>query len=136
MRKPCKNGHENPQRNANGDCVQCVRDRAKKWNKSEKGKAKRREIAHGREQREKKATWQRKRLGMPEPSRPPPDECEACGRKAGRKILSLDHCHVTGQFRGWLCIQCNTAIGMAGDNEAGLQRLINYLRKSIAFTGQ
>lgn len=37
-------------------------------------------------------------------------ECHACGRReenCNRK-LSMDHCHKSGNFRGWLCHECNT----------------------------
>jgi hypothetical protein len=63
----------------------------------------------------------------PEPTRPMPLLCESdCGREA----TSLDHCHETGKFRGWLCRQCNTALGMAKDSPATLRALATYLEKS------
>lgn len=71
--------------------------------------------------------------GLPEPTRPEPDNCECCGlvfEKTGMNVPCLDHCHETGAFRGWLCFRCNTAIGKLGDNLAGLERAIAYLRKA------
>ncbi len=39
------------------------------------------------------------------------------------------HCHVTGVFRGWLCNKCNAGFGMLGDNLAGVERRLEYLRR-------
>lgn len=43
--------------------------------------------------------------------------------------MSLDHCHHTGLFRGWLCGKCNTAIGKLGDTLEGVKRAVAYLEK-------
>ena len=66
-------------------------------------------------------------------TRPEAATCECCGgaQSAGMSMC-LDHCHVTGAFRGWLCISCNTAIGKLGDNVAGLQRAIDYLNRNAS----
>lgn len=45
-----------------------------------------------------------------------------CNRK-----LSIDHCHKTGKFRGWLCDNCNTGLARFKDNPISLQKAINYL---------
>lgn len=63
-----------------------------------------------------------------------PDEDERCPicnkqQKDFRKSFSLDHSHKTGQFRGWLCHNCNTALGLFGDSVDNLQKAINYLSK-------
>ncbi len=52
--------------------------------------------------------------------------CEICG--GGGKIC-FDHDHVTGKFRGWICHNCNTALGLARDRMEVLQKLIDYLNK-------
>ena len=73
---------------------------------------------------EKERKKSRKRRGLPVPTRPMPELCEAnCGRKASH----LDHCHETGLFRGWLCNHCNLGIGKLGDNLEGLARATAYL---------
>lgn len=41
--------------------------------------------------------------------------------------LAMDHNHTTGEFRGWLCRRCNTALGLLGDNEELLIDAIHYL---------
>jgi len=62
--------------------------------------------------------------------------CAICSRpetakyKGITKRLSIDHCHVTGIFRGLLCHQCNVMLGRFGDNPETLQRAIDYLQKS------
>jgi hypothetical protein len=58
---------------------------------------------------------------------PPPDLCELCGLV---EPAHLDHCHVTGRFRGWLCRNCNTALGGLGDNREGLLRALAYLERA------
>lgn len=39
--------------------------------------------------------------------------------------LAIDHSHVTGQFRGWLCQPCNTAMGIVDRNRGQFER---YMR--------
>jgi len=58
--------------------------------------------------------------------RPPYDNrCDHCGKETTR--LRLDHDHVTGKFRGWLCNDCNLAFGRFGDSVEGMRRGIAYL---------
>lgn len=54
--------------------------------------------------------------------------CKICESPAKSKRLCVDHDHHTGKVRGLLCIQCNSALGKFGDNEAGLLKAIQYLR--------
>lgn len=42
----------------------------------------------------------------------------------------VDHCHHTGAVRGLLCRMCNTGLGYLGDTAAGLERAVNYLKRS------
>ena len=53
--------------------------------------------------------------------------CECCGER--KKKLIIDHCHFTGEMRGWLCNPCNIAIGNLGDTLDGVQRAVKYLSK-------
>jgi hypothetical protein len=57
--------------------------------------------------------------------------CECCGKKQEdfKEKFTLDHCHTTGAFRGWLCGSCNKGIGNLGDNKEGLLQAIAYLEK-------
>jgi len=70
--------------------------------------------------------------GLPQPTRAEPSACECCGRPPRKHSLCVDHCHETGRFRGWLCGMCNTAIGKLGDNVAGLETAIAYLKRAEA----
>jgi hypothetical protein len=55
-----------------------------------------------------------------------PDACELCGKKWK---INVDHCHVKGHVRGFLCLNCNHAIGLAKDNPSLLRRMADYLEK-------
>lgn len=61
-------------------------------------------------------------------AKPLDGRCEHCGKEPGKLGLCLDHDHVTGRFRGWLCARCNLAFGAFGDNEAGLTHALAYVR--------
>jgi len=50
--------------------------------------------------------------------------CAICEKK---KRLNLDHCHSSGQLRGFLCTLCNTGLGALGDTEDSLKRAHEYL---------
>mgnify|MGYP001236061131 FL=1 len=65
------------------------------------------------------------RLSMKRP--PIGTPCENCGKSSEKLIF--DHDHETNEFRGWLCYQCNTAIGNLGDSIEGLRRALNYLER-------
>ena len=101
---PCKRGHSGLRYRANKACVVCDRQ-------------------YSRERR--------RRLELPVPTRAP-IECEICGitpEENGRE-LALDHDHETGEFRGWLCWQCNMAIAKLGDNTEGLKKALAYLERA------
>lgn len=54
--------------------------------------------------------------------------CLIClGELGAGKTPHVDHCHVTQQVRGVLCRNCNTAIGMLGDDVANVLRAADYL---------
>src|SRR5687768_13778244 len=42
--------------------------------------------------------------------------CGICGRPPGKLRLAVDHNHETGEVRGLLCSDCNTAIGLLREN--------------------
>lgn len=44
-----------------------------------------------------------------------------------RRGYAIDHNHDTGEFRGILCLTCNTLLGMAKDNKDILLSAIDYL---------
>ena len=43
-------------------------------------------------------------------------------------VLCVDHCRETKKPRGLLCRQHNSALGLFGDNEAGVLKLLAYVR--------
>ena len=45
-----------------------------------------------------------------------------------RTIWVLDHNHTTKEFRGWICDNCNVAIGRFADSVSSLKKAINYLK--------
>lgn len=64
--------------------------------------------------------------------RPRPEACECCGNvpAPGERKLAFDHDHKTGQFRGWLCGRCNTALGLARESIEILLKLALYLERT------
>jgi hypothetical protein len=68
--------------------------------------------------------------------------CECCGKPVysskqtvpkdvnGTWVWQLDHCHDTGEFRGWLCKQCNTGLGNMGDTLQSLRLAVEYLERA------
>jgi hypothetical protein len=55
--------------------------------------------------------------------------CALCGDPpSDRQRLAVDHDHETGQLRGLLCLQCNTALGRLGDTAGAFERVMAYLR--------
>ena len=56
---------------------------------------------------------------------PKPSVCEVCG--VGERIV-VDHDHSTNQIRGWLCGNCNIALGYLRDNPDAVLRLYEYIK--------
>jgi len=60
------------------------------------------------------------------------NQCAICnttepGGRHNRGYFVVDHCHTTGKVRKLLCNNCNTALGLVGDNTHILQKMIEYL---------
>jgi hypothetical protein len=128
--KPCKHGHLS-ERFAAGNCCRCTEISAE-VNRE-----------HLRTYNREYARYLRLRRGMrprkPNPlsreqrrvllaGRPCPDQCEICGEH--RKVR-FDHCHATGNFRGWICNRCNLTLGNVQDNSSLLRKLADYLEHHI-----
>tara|TARA_R110000803_G_C11760597_1_gene293865 strand:- start:40 stop:561 length:522 start_codon:yes stop_codon:yes gene_type:complete len=47
------------------------------------------------------------------------------------RCFVLDHDHITGKVRGYICSGCNQAMGKMGDNIEGLDRAIKYLKGEL-----
>lgn len=57
--------------------------------------------------------------------------CPICQRVKVRKFANdvvLDHSHVDGSVRGWVCSSCNTSIGKFFDDTNILQRAIDWIK--------
>jgi len=52
--------------------------------------------------------------------------CPGCEREF-TKTPHIDHCHVTGKRRAFLCHLCNPCLGMVRDEAHTLRRLADYL---------
>ena len=64
--------------------------------------------------------------------KPKDKPCRVCDRKVP---LVFDHCHKTSLFRGWICKDCNAAIGKVGDDLKGVERAYTYLIEFEAAKG-
>ena len=58
--------------------------------------------------------------------RPKPENCEVCG---GKGKIVYDHDHNTGNFRGWLCENCNFALGHIKDRLYIAESLVKYIKR-------
>lgn len=60
-------------------------------------------------------------------------KCEICCRTpeghGADGTLHADHCHATGKFRGFLCSDCNRAIGLFRDTPELLTKAADYLNE-------
>ena len=56
-------------------------------------------------------------------------KCKICGkeRQEGEKDFHIDHDHITGEYRGVLCLQCNHALGNIQDSPLHAIALCEYL---------
>lgn len=50
-----------------------------------------------------------------------------------RRGYAIDHNHETGEFRGILCTNCNSLLGMAKDSTEVLRKAIEYLDKNGSY---
>jgi hypothetical protein len=71
---------------------------------------------------------------------PMPEHCDCCGIHISKitegrrnKKFSCDHDHETGEFRGWLCPNCNSGIGGLQDTIDGVVTALIYLLKNKSF---
>ena len=63
-------------------------------------------------------------------NRKTPAKCEVCKLKGK---ICFDHCHDSGRFRGWLCNNCNAALGYARNSPGILRKLAKYLSENRSF---
>lgn len=77
------------------------------------------------EVKRKRRNYERERMDRLA-TRPRPDVCENCGT-VGKRGVVFDHDHTTGEFRGWLCDNCNRALGLLNDDLERILGLASYL---------
>lgn len=59
------------------------------------------------------------------------NKCALCSRpflSMWGNDMHIDHDHETNEIRGILCMPCNVALGMLGDNEEGLVKALAYVK--------
>jgi len=56
--------------------------------------------------------------------------CAICRRPPQRRALCVDHCPVTKQVRRLLCDNCNTGLGLFGDDPVRLRAVAAYLSRA------
>ena len=134
--KPCHKGHVGERYIKNDRCATCDRANAILQQKKNPESANRRKQEYKDRHPESCLSRARIKAGLPVPTRSSPVLCEACGDPEKRKnkqghsqALALDHCHKTGEFRGWLCKRCNQALGQFDDNPELIRKLAQYLEK-------
>ena len=56
--------------------------------------------------------------------------CAICGYRFGQKTgdMHIDHCHTSGEVRGFLCDLCNRGLGYFKDSAVALKRAAEYLQ--------
>jgi len=63
-------------------------------------------------------------------------KCHACGvpELELNRRLNMDHCHETGEFRGWLCENCNKALGLLKNSSDRILALAKYIERVSVLT--
>ena len=62
--------------------------------------------------------------------------CPVCDRTIIRQFKNdvvLDHYHLNGEIRGWICRQCNSSIGMMDEDVNILKRAIKWILGTLRF---
>lgn len=128
--KPCKYGHIS-ERFATGTCCKC----SELFADSNRLHLRSYSREYARQLRRKRGMKarnpdraQREELRLRFAGRPRPKACETCGKE---KQIRFDHCHTTGSFRGWICDNCNLALGLVKDDPAVLRNLAAYIERHI-----
>ena len=60
--------------------------------------------------------------------------CGACKihmSDTNRGWLCVDHDHVTNKVRGFLCEDCNSGLGLIGDNLESVKNMMRYFGEEI-----
>ena len=63
-----------------------------------------------------------------------PFHCPVCEKTIIRQFKNdvvLDHFHLNGEIRGWICRQCNSSIGMMDEDIGILKRAIKWIQGTL-----
>lgn len=57
--------------------------------------------------------------------------CAICGKHSTtfKKNLCVDHCHISGQVRALLCIDCNRNVGVYENYKDQIENYLNQIKK-------
>lgn len=108
-------------------CKDCQKEMGRKWriNNAEKVREANRRYALTHKLKNKyNLTENEYRLAVDKAA----GKCQIC--RMERKLF-IDHCHETGKFRGLICSQCNSALGMMEDSIDRLRAAQEYLQAHI-----
>lgn len=109
--------------------VREIHERWKAKNPEKAARVHRESVARWRARNPDKARQiSRKANGVPEPTRPCPPACELCA-KLFTRTAHVDHDHDTGAFRGWLCSNCNTGLGMFRDDATLMRAAARWVQQ-------
>lgn len=61
------------------------------------------------------------------PPKPAHNRCIVCFNKPDN-VLVCEHDHKADKFRGWICNECNVALGQLGDDAEGVARALAYIK--------
>lgn len=126
---PCKRCKSTIRYIKSGSCVKCVAACTADWQRNNPDAVRERGRRYGQKHPDRILAKRHKYTGIPLATRPRPAHCECCGRPPKGRVLHLDHDHVTGKFRGWLCFDCNSAIGRLGDSIYGILCALAYFHR-------
>lgn len=103
-------------------------ERVKQWTERQDPEAYKQRLRENRLRREYGLTvddWERlydEQLGR----------CGVCHLPLAEVRPAVDHDHATGAVRGILCFQCNSALGLLGDDPERIERAATYLRGHLS----
>jgi len=101
-----------------------ILEKQKEYDKHRRDKTQRRKVARDYYYRHKEEVVAKRKARTLAKQKFGP--CEICTKDCR---LVYDHDHSTNAFRGWICTQCNIALGMVKDNKEILCRMIKYLQE-------
>lgn len=103
----------------------CKLCRSRNINHSDKSIANKKEYKKKyRESGRARTVWERHKYGISK-EEIAYSKCLLCGQTNN---LHIDHCHSTKRFRGLLCGNCNTGIGMFKENIEVMAKAIEYIK--------